>query len=85
MVRRRRRRRYRRRKKKNALNLTPETQRLISGTGQIAAGILLLLVLKQDAGMAGQGLSTAMKFFFGSWTMIFPAFLIGSGLLHWFT
>jgi len=51
----------------------------------MAAGILLLLVLKQDAGMIGQSMNTAMAFFFGSWSMIFPSFLIGSGLLHWFT
>jgi len=87
MVRKRRRtkRRRRRTKKKSSLNLAPETQRLISGTAQMAAGILLLLVLKQDAGMIGQSLNTAMTFFFGSWSMIFPAFLILSGLLHWFT
>ncbi len=86
MVRKRRRRKYRRRKKKkSALNLSPETQRLISGTGQITAGILLILVLNQDAGIVGNSLSTGMKFFFGAWSMIFPAFLIGSGVLHWFT
>lgn len=85
---RKRRRKYRRRrrtKKKNSLNLSPETQRLISGTGQITAGILLYLVLKQNAGLIGDSLNTAMKFFFGAWSMIFPTFLITSGLLHWFT
>ncbi|MCA9371162.1 MAG: hypothetical protein KC680_04345, partial [Candidatus Peregrinibacteria bacterium] len=88
MARRRRRRSYRRRrtrKKKSTLNLAPETKRLISGTGQITAGILLLLVLKQEAGIVGDALSTGMMFFFGSWSVIFPAFLILSGLLHWFT
>ncbi|MAE68251.1 MAG: DNA translocase FtsK [Candidatus Peribacteraceae bacterium] len=85
MVRRRRRKYRRRRKKKNALNLAPETQRMISGTGQITAGILLYLVLNQDAGMVGESMSTAMAFFFGAWSGIFPAFLIISGLLHWFT
>ncbi len=85
MVRRRRRKYRRRRKKKNALNLAPETQRLISGTGQITAGVLLYLVLHQDAGMIGDSMSTGMQFFFGAWSGIFPAFLIISGLLHWFT
>lgn len=86
MARKRRRRRYRRRKKKqSSLNLAPETRRLISGTAQITAGILLFLVLNQDAGMVGEGLSAALTFFFGSWSMIFPAFLVISGLLHWFT
>ncbi len=87
MVKRRRRRTRRRRKraKKSSLHLAPETERLISGTAQMAAGILLLLVLKQDAGMIGHSMNTAMAFFFGSWSMIFPSFLIGSGLLHWFT
>jgi DNA segregation ATPase FtsK/SpoIIIE, S-DNA-T family len=87
MVRKRRRTRRKRRRsrKKSSLNLAPETERLISGTAQMAAGILLLLVLKQDAGMIGQSMNTAMAFFFGSWSMIFPSFLIGSGLLHWFT
>jgi S-DNA-T family DNA segregation ATPase FtsK/SpoIIIE len=84
MVRRRRRKYRRRRKKKNSLNLAPETQRLISGTGQITAGILLYLVLHQDAGIVGESVSTGMKFFFGAWSGIFPAFLIVSGLLHWF-
>ncbi len=86
MVRKRRRRRYRRRRKKgNPLNLEPETQRLISGTLQFTAGILLFLVIGQDAGMVGEALGRAMQFFFGSWGMIFPSFLIISGLLHWFT
>jgi|TARA_Y100000310_G_scaffold126629_2_gene125547 S-DNA-T family DNA segregation ATPase FtsK/SpoIIIE len=58
---------------------------MISGTGQITAGILLYLVLNQDAGMVGESMSTAMAFFFGAWSGIFPAFLIISGLLHWFT
>ena len=84
MVRRRRRKYRRRRKKKNALNLAPETQRLVSGTGQITAGILLYLVLHQDAGMVGESMGIAMEFFFGAWSGIFPAFLIISGLLHWF-
>lgn len=83
--RRRTKRRRRRTKKKSSLNLAPETQRLISGTIQLACGIALLLVLKQDAGIIGDSLNTAMTFFFGAWSMIFPAFLIGSGLLHWFT
>ena len=86
MARKRRRKRYRRRKKKAAsLNLAPETQRLISGTVQFTAGILLFLVLGQDAGMLGEGLGRAMQFFFGSWGMIFPSFLVLSGMLHWFT
>ncbi|MBT4392584.1 MAG: hypothetical protein HOD34_00830, partial [Candidatus Peribacter sp.] len=84
MVRKRRRKYRRRRKKKNALNLAPGTQRLISGMGQITAGLLLYLVLKQDAGMVGESMGTAMTFFFGAWSGIFPAFLIISGLLHWF-
>ena len=82
--RRRRRRKYRR-KKKSTLNLAPETQRLISGTGQITAGILLFLVLNQEAGMVGDALAQGLTFFFGSWSMIFPSFLVLSGLLHWFT
>ena len=84
MVRRRRRKYRRRRKKKNALNLAPEKQRRVSGTGQITAGILLYLVLHQDAGIVGDSMGTAMTFFFGAWSGIFPAFLIISGLLHWF-
>src|SRR3989344_9000614 len=80
------RRRYRRRrKKKSSLNLAPETRRLISGTGQITAGILLFLVLRQEAGIVGASLNMAMQFFFGSWSVIFPTFLLLSGLLHWFT
>ena len=85
MARKRRRKYRRRRKKKNLLGLSPETQRLISGTGQIAAGILLMLVLSQEAGLIGNSLDTGLTFLFGAWSAIFPVFLIVSGLLHWFT
>lgn len=43
-----------------------------------------MLVLQQDAGPAGNAVSTIMTFFFGAWSMIFPAFLIVSGIAHCF-
>jgi len=65
--------------------LSDSTKRQISGTVQIAAGILLWLVIYQQAGMIGNSISQFLTFFFGRWGTIFPLFLIASGLLHWFT
>ncbi|MBM3231749.1 hypothetical protein FJZ28_05535, partial [Candidatus Peregrinibacteria bacterium] len=56
-MRRRRRSTSKRRKSSGAgLGLSPETERLIGGTVQITAGILLLLALREQAGMVGDRL-----------------------------
>ncbi|MDD5623596.1 MAG: DNA translocase FtsK [Candidatus Peribacteraceae bacterium] len=73
------------RRKSPGLELSPTTQRHISGTLQITFGILLFLVLQQRAGLAGNAANQFLTFFFGRWGIIFPIFLVASGLLHWFT
>lgn len=72
-----------RKAKDNGLDLAPGTRNAISGIIQICAGVLLILVLQQQAGMAGAALSQFLSFFFGRYGMIFPAFLILSGIFHW--
>ncbi len=64
--------------------MQPETKRAISGIVQIACGILLLLVLQDEAGRVGTVLHGVLRFFFGSWGILFPSFLLISGLLHTF-
>ena len=75
----------RKRAKRKAIELEPSTKRHISGALQIAAGILLVLVLQGEAGLFGTALGKILMFFFGKYSGIFAAFLIGSGLLHWLT
>lgn len=67
-----------------ALELQPETKRTISGVVQIAGSILLFLALRNQAGQAGEAINTILRFFFGDWGMLFPLFLLCSGLLHTF-
>ncbi|MBM3227583.1 DNA translocase FtsK [Candidatus Peribacteria bacterium] len=87
MVKRRRKLRQPRKRKRlaPALDLEPSTRRHISGALQIAAGILLVLVLKGEAGLFGAALSKILTFFFGAYAGIFAGLLITSGLLHWLT
>ena len=79
------RKRGRRRKKQGALDLSDATKRQISGVVQICVGVLLLLVLKNQAGYVGEMLNTGLTFFFGSWGIVFPVFLFASGALQCFT
>ncbi len=67
-----------------ALDLQPETKRTISGIVQIAGSIFLFLVLQNAAGQLGTAVNDILRFFFGSWGMLFPFFLLVSGLLHTF-
>lgn len=64
--------------------LQPETKRAISGIVQIAGAILLFLVLRDEAGKLGEYLHGLLRFFFGSWGVLFPFFLLASGILHTF-
>ncbi len=66
------------------LGLSPETKRLISGLVQISGAILLFLVLQDNAGTLGERMHDVLRFFFGSWGMLFPFFLLASGVLHTF-
>jgi S-DNA-T family DNA segregation ATPase FtsK/SpoIIIE len=72
------------RAKSARLELEPGTKSVISGIVQLCLGIILVLVLQQRAGVAGNTLRSVLTFFFGKYGMIFPAFLIFSGLFHWF-
>src|SRR3989338_5547732 len=78
----------RRRKKVRARalknELKTETRSAISGIVQIAAGVLMYLALQNNAGAVGNSFQEFLTFFFGRWGILFPGFLILSGLLHWF-
>jgi S-DNA-T family DNA segregation ATPase FtsK/SpoIIIE len=65
------------------LELQPGTKNAISGIVQVCAGVLLVLVLQQKAGMAGDSIRAVLTFFFGRYGLIFPLFLVISGVLHW--
>lgn len=64
--------------------LSAETKRTISGIIQISGAILLFLVLQDNAGRLGETMHNVLRFFFGSWGMLFPFFLLASGILHTF-
>ncbi len=64
--------------------LHASTKRTISGIVQIAAGILLFLALQEEAGIVGERVGNVITFFFGSWGILFPVFLVGSGMFHTF-
>jgi len=66
------------------IELSPETKRTISGIIQISGAILLFLVLQDNAGSLGVSMHNVLKFFFGTWGMLFPFFLLASGILHTF-
>lgn len=72
------------RKNKNAgLKLQESSRRQISGVVQIAAGILLFLALREEAGVLGNSVNLFLTFFFGSWSVLFPTFLFIAGMLQW--
>src|SRR5437762_3037801 len=72
-----------RRAKNTGFELEQSTRSAISGIVQIGAGVLFILVLQDKAGIAGNSVRKFLTFFFGSYGMIFPAFLILSGVFHW--
>lgn len=57
---------------------------MISGIIQICGAILLFLVLQDNAGTLGESIHDILRFFFGAWGMLFPFFLLASGILHCF-
>ena len=65
--------------------MSPATRRQVSGVIQFMVGILIALSLREQAGSAGSAVRTVLTFFFGKWSIIFPAVLIVSALLHFFT
>ena len=66
------------------IELSAESKRMISGIMQISGAILLFLVLQDNAGTLGERIHEVLRFFFGRWGMLFPFFLLGSGILHTF-
>jgi len=65
------------------LDLEPSTVRAIRGTVHVGIGILLLLVLQQEAGILGGTLQKFIVFFGGKWSILLPAAFILSGVLKW--
>ena len=47
-------------------------------------GVLLLLVLQDKAGPIGGAVQNGLVFLFGKWGIVFPAFLLLSGIFHCF-
>jgi len=72
-----------RKKKAAGLKLQESSRRQISGVLQVAAGILLFLALREEAGALGNSVKAFLTFFFGAWSMLFPTFLLLAGLLQW--
>ena len=64
--------------------LSEQTRRQISGIVQLCAGVLLFLVLQNQAGIAGASVQKLLAFFFGRYGMVFPILLIISGGLSAF-
>ena len=62
------------------LELKDETKRHMSGYVQIAAAVILFLVLQGRAGMVGEMIGSALTFFFGAAGIVFPVALFLSGL-----
>ncbi|MEK7217949.1 MAG: DNA translocase FtsK [Patescibacteria group bacterium] len=80
--------RARRKVKRQVMNtegmeLKSTTLAAISGLVQIVLGILLYLALQGSAGRAGEVIRQLLTFLFGSWGIIFPLFLVVSGMLRW--
>ena len=73
------------RKKKSQLGLKESTYRQISGITQVCLGILFFYVLRGEAGIIGDSVNRVLTFLFGSWGVVFPLFLLGSGLLQIFS
>lgn len=71
-----------RKKKDPALELQDSTKSAISGTVQVCVSILLFLALKDQAGVVGDGVQRVLTFFFGVYGMIFPIFLLISGVMQ---
>ncbi len=65
------------------LDLKSETKSAIIGILQISIGILFILALRGNAGNVGDSLNAFLRFLAGTWGVLIPLFLIGSGILHW--
>lgn len=72
----------RRRKKAPAIQLQDSTRSAISGTVQVCLSVLLFLALQKQAGVVGDAVQQILTFFFGTYGMIFPFFLLLSGFMQ---
>ncbi len=70
----------RRRKTPEALKLSAETRRQISGFVQLALAAVTFLIIQGNAGIMGEGIMNVLTFFFGSASMLLPIVLTISGL-----
>jgi S-DNA-T family DNA segregation ATPase FtsK/SpoIIIE len=77
------RRKARRKVNDEEMELKSSTKAAISGIAQVALGVLLFLALRGMAGSTGDLLDRVLTFLFGSWRLLFPLFLVTSGILHW--
>ena len=77
------RRKVKRQARLDRMDLKSTTRAAVGGLIQISIGILLFLALRDSAGKAGAIIQRILTFLFGSWGIIFPIFLVCSGLLHW--
>ena len=69
---------------KEIKTLDPDTRRVISGVLQVSLGALLFLSLRNEGGMLGTSLARIMQLLFGTWGIVVPFFLLGSGILALF-
>lgn len=63
-----------------SLELGPQTKRSVSAYVQLAAALILFLVLQGRAGMLGEGVNSILTLLFGSAGIVFPIALALSGL-----
>ncbi len=66
---------------KQSLELQDHTRRQLKAIVSVGLGIVLLLALQDSAGSLGGAIGRGLKVLFGSWSVLFPMFLIGLGTL----
>lgn len=67
-----------------AYKLEPQTQRMIGAIVQISAAVLLFLAIQNQAGPLGDSVHRVLRSFFGRYGILFPSFLLLSGILQAF-
>ena len=61
---------------KAAVEVDPETRRMISAIVQISASVLLFLAIRNQAGPLGDSIHNVLRALFGVYGALFPAFLL---------
>ena len=72
--------RRRRKDTLESLELSVETRRYISGFVQLALAAVCFLIIQGNAGIMGEGVMNALRFFFGGASILLPIALTISGL-----